>query len=137
MICLGAEEVQTRDILQLQRDFEQQCQMCQAQRSECRMTFSSIMDRLAKGAEHMAVHDEQIKTLQTWETTQNGSLNTLATSIMELSKSMATSISTLTTEINNLRLEVVGGRPTWATTIILSILCSLVVGLSVALLRGG
>ena len=85
-----------------------------------------IDDRLAEGSQKFALHQRDIEYLQEWQERQNGSIESIDATLKKIIE-----------KINELNLAIVGGRPSWAISLIMSFLLALSTGLFVYVAKGG
>ena len=102
-----------------------------------------VEDRLAKDLKQMqeAIHQgamfvignsKDITALQEWQIRQNGTLKDMNECLKAIKKQIA---QLQVEDIADLRVEMSRGKPTWAVTVIISVLASLTVGAAVFALK--
>ncbi len=99
-------------------------EMIQDMKDHCTEHKGLVANKLSEVDKMYALHEVNLQNLITWQKNQNGSVDDLKACMLEVKK-----------ELHTLSLDIVRGRPTWATAIILGALSSAVVGLLVAMLR--
>lgn len=86
-------------------------------RRDCKETHEQLAKRMEKTLKTGVASDLRIKHLEEWQRRQNGSL-----------KDISDDLARIRSDIHEMKVESVGGKPTWMVAIIITILSSTVVG---------
>jgi len=104
-------------------------------KEHCMNRERAVEKQLAIGSQRMAEHENVIKNLTDWQQTQNGSLKHISDDMKSLRREInnirTADLDELKKQISDVELEMVRGRPTWATLTIITFLSSALAGLLV------
>ena len=94
--------------------------------------LKKMQDAIHKGAMYVVGNSKDITALQEWQERQNGTLNDMNQCLRGINKQIA---QLQVEDIAALRLEMSKGKPSWAVTIIITVLSSITVGAIVFALK--
>jgi len=94
--------------------------------------LKKMQDAIHKGAMFVVGNSKDITALQEWQRRQNGTLSKIEKHLGKIE----TKLNALQSEdITDLRVEMSKGKPSWAVTIIITLLSSITVGAIVFALK--
>jgi hypothetical protein len=95
-------------------------------KDNCKEHTTELNKRLQHGSEKFIVIDGEVAALQRWQKLQNGTLQQLAVKI-ELNNTM----------LQEMKLDLATGKPSWALVVFITLLSNITVALAVFILKGG